>query len=188
MGYDFIVNGDIIREEARQDTPLGKNITELINDGELVPDDMAIYLLEKHIASQPDTHGLIIDGFPRTVPQAEYLDKDMPPTHVMVIDLPYDVALKRVAGRVVCPSGHTFNIYYVKSAVEGICDHDGLPLTKRADDSETAVRKRLDIYTNVTKPIIDYYKKTNRVSVVDGNRSVADVAKDIEVIVQAHAH
>jgi adenylate kinase len=181
-----ISTGTILRDHVRRGTELGHKVQQIMESGGLVPDDLMCELITRRI-SQPDcAAGFILDGFPRTVAQAKALDLELPKlkpspqlTAISITVKEQDL-LKRVSGRRICPvDGAIYNIYSRPPKVEGICDLDGAALIFREDDREETVRERFKIYQQQTSPLVDFYRSTNRLHLVDGNSSVDSVTKNI---------
>lgn len=172
-----ISTGDILREAKRAGTPLGKKAAEFMDTGKLVPDELVIGLVEERL-NKPDTkQGWILDGFPRTVAQADALGAmlarhQMPISRVVVIDVADRAKLvERVTGRWSCPNCGA--VYHTKNSppkVAGQCDKDGTALTQRADDTPEKLAKRLGEYDNFAKAVIAYYKHRDLVTELDGNQ------------------
>jgi len=162
-----ISTGDLVRQEIQDKTAIGKRIEGYTVRGELVPDDIVVELLRKRI-SQPDcAGGFILDGFPRTVPQAKALEGIAPIGVVINLDVPDTVIIERLSARLTCKScGAIYNERFLKPKVEGICDRCGGPLYIRDDDKPEVIQERLRTYRKQTQPLIDYYKKRNLVETV----------------------
>lgn len=190
-GYGHISTGDLLREEIKNQTEIGKQAEDLMKQGKFVSDDVIIELISNRITKPDCENGYILDGFPRTLVQAEKydellkeLDKDL--GVVIYINIDKEMAMKRACSRITCPKcGKIYNKYSneMKPKVEGICDDCGVELTQRSDDSEETFIKRFDEYVNKTMPLFDYYKnkgvlKTEEIS-ISINRMGTDVAKDI---------
>ncbi|MFI6085798.1 adenylate kinase [Streptomyces sp. NPDC051217] len=160
-----ISTGDLFRAHIDQGTPLGKQAKQFMDRGELVPDEVTVGMARYRL-SQPDTAGgFLLDGFPRTVAQAEALDRELKSDRrgldaVLALEIPAEEAVIRIAGRRVCPgnsSQHVFHVVYNPPKVDGVCDACGGELRHRDDDSEETARKRLEIYRVQTEPIIEFY-------------------------------
>ena len=169
-----ISTGDMFREAIKAGTPLGKLAAQYINDGHLVPDDVTIGLVKERL-SQPDcAKGYLLDGFPRTIPQAEALEKiteeiNRKVEFVINIDTPKEELVKRICGRRVCKKcGAPYHIINVKPKVDGVCDICGGELIQRPDDNEEALTTRLEAYNKQTKPLLDYYEKKGLLKTFDG--------------------
>lgn len=172
-----ISTGDMFREAIKEGTPLGKLAASYINDGHLVPDDVTIGLVKERLSKDDCKDGYLLDGFPRTIPQAEALDvltKEIGReiTHVVNIDTPKEELVKRICGRRVCKKcGAPYHVVNVKPKVEGICDICGGELIQRADDNEEALVTRLEAYNKMTKPLLEYYEKKGLLKTFDGSAS-----------------
>jgi adenylate kinase len=153
-----ISTGDILRNAIRQNTPLGQKVKAIVESGQLVPDDIVIQLVSERI-QQPDcAKGFLLDGFPRTVAQAEALHDKTNIDYVIDIDVPTEEVVKRLSGRRVHPaSGRTYHVDFQPPRIAGLDDVTGEPLIQRPDDSEETVRKRLSVYQTQTSPLRDYY-------------------------------
>jgi len=160
IGTIKISTGDIVREEERKGTELGKMMKQYKDKGLLVPDEIIIEVLKKRI-SQPDCieKGFILDGYPRTIPQAKALDKITPIDVIINLILPNWVIIERLTNRRICKNGHSFNLIYHPPKVPDICDVCGSELYQRSDDKREVVEKRVRVYEEQTKPILDYYKE-----------------------------
>jgi adenylate kinase len=185
-----ISTGDILRDAARAGTPLGLAAKKYMNAGELVPDSVILGLVREVIQDAADVKGFIMDGFPRTLNQAEGVDRLLselgePIDAVLVLEVDDDDLVKRLSGRRSCPScGAVYNIYFEKPKNDGICDRCGSELVQRADDSQQTVLRRLEVYREQTAPLIDYYeKKQVPVMRIAGGRSIEEVQQDILRIV-----
>lgn len=155
-----ISTGDLCREEAAKGTELGKRIKEIMDKGGLQPDEIIIEMLKNRLKKDDCKNGFILDGFPRTLKQAEELDKISNIDHVLNLVVPEWILLKRLSLRVSCRKcGEIYNLGYLKPKKDGICDKCGGELFQRDDDKEEAIKKRLREYEEKTKPLIDYYKK-----------------------------
>ncbi|MEE1170191.1 MAG: adenylate kinase [Anaerovoracaceae bacterium] len=170
-----ISTGDIFRENIKEGTPLGKKAQEYMNRGELVPDSLVIEIATDRLTKDDCKEGFLLDGFPRTVEQAEALDKFLAEDgkkvdHVLDIDVEADILMKRLTGRRVCKGcGATFHITNIPPKVEGVCDVCGEELYQRDDDTEETVANRIEVYNSQTKPLIDYYEKSGNISHLDGS-------------------
>ncbi|HEX4489482.1 MAG TPA: adenylate kinase [Terriglobales bacterium] len=181
-----ISTGTILRDHVRRGTELGQQVKQIMESGGLVPDDLMCELITRRISQQDCIAGFILDGFPRNVAQAKALDLELPKlkpspqlTAISITVKEHDL-LKRVSGRRICPvDGAIYNIYSRPPKVEGICDVDGAELIFRPDDREETVRERFKIYQQQTSPLVDFYRSTNRLHLVDGNSSVDSVTKTI---------
>ncbi len=166
-GYEHISTGDLLREEVKNKTELGKKAESLMKAGELVPDDLILKLIENHMKKSNSDNGYILDGFPRTLEQALKYDellKDLKKDLGIVIYIEVDkqMAIKRACSRITCPKcGRIYNKFSeeMKPKNEGVCDDCGEKLIQRSDDSEETFNKRFDEYIEKTMPLYDYYDK-----------------------------
>lgn len=177
-------SGDILRAERASGSELGGRLKRSMDAGELVSDEIVVKIMAGAISSQPAEKGLLLDGFPRTVAQAEALDRqldglDRPLEAVLVIDVPDDLLVERITGRRSCPAcGRVFHVKYLKPRKAGVCDACGAELTQRADDTEAVVRERLGAYHRQTAPVIEYYVADGRnVLRVDGQAAPDEVTR-----------
>lgn len=182
FGIPQISTGDMLRAAVKAGTPLGLEAKKVMDAGQLVSDDLIIGLVKERIAQDDCAKGFLLDGFPRTIPQADAMVANgIAIDHVVEIDVPDEEIVKRMSGRRVHPgSGRTYHVVFNPPKVEGQDDVTGEELVIRPDDEEATVRKRLDIYHEQTKPLVDYYGKmaaegNTKYSKFDGTQSVADV-------------
>ena len=191
-GIPQISTGDILRENIKHGTELGKAAKGLMDQGQLVPDQMVNDMVGARL-TQPDVQrGYILDGYPRTLGQAEWLDASLVSFEqamgavalpLVAINIKVDelVLLKRITGRRICGTcKHIYNIYFKPAKQEGICDVDGTALQHRSDDTETAFAERMKAYNALTAPVIEHYSQQGRFREVDGDRAVEAVTASIE--------
>lgn len=187
FGIPQISTGDILREAIRQNSPLGKEVKDLVDNGQLVPDETVTLLVQERI-KQPDCqNGFLLDGFPRTIAQAEALKSFTHIDLIIDIDVPDDEIVARLSGRRVHPaSGRTYHIRYQPPKTEGKDDLTGEALIQRVDDSEETVRKRLMIYHKQNQPLREFYKERNHIQYdeIDGTASVDEISKKIAHIIE----
>jgi len=156
--------------------------------GRLVSDEIVVNIIRGRLKNPDTKNGFILDGFPRSIAQAEALDKVLaeekqPLDKGVLLDVDFDKLLKRLTGRRTCKTcGHLYNIYYSPPKKAGVCDIDGGELLQRADDNETTIRERLKVYQDQTAPLIDYYKKQGKFTSVDGEGSVDEIFKRIQSV------
>jgi adenylate kinase len=179
FGLPYIGTGDLLREHKANATELGEKAKEYMAKGELVPDDLVIEMILEKVEDEGDD-GFLLDGFPRSVPQADALAdalerKGRRLTAALLIEAPDDVVVERISGRRVCSNGHVYHVKYDPPKHDEVCDQDGKPLTQRDDDREDAVRARLAVYHKTTEPAIDYYEQNGLLRRFDGTRSVTEV-------------
>ena len=159
LGVPHISTGDLFRANIKNETELGKRVKEILASGGLVPDEITIKMVENRLSESDCEKGYILDGFPRTIPQAEALSKMSNVEGVINFVLSEEEIIKRLSGRRMCPStGRTYHILFNPPKVEGIDDETGEPLIQRDDDKPEAIRHRLELYNEATAPLIDYYK------------------------------
>ena len=184
-GIPHISTGDIFRENIKKGTELGKRAQEYMNRGELVPDELVIEIATTRLLEDDCKVGFLLDGFPRTVHQAEELDKFLA-AHGSKIDKVLDIAVEkdelitRITGRRVCPKcGASFHVVNIPPKQEGICDYCGAELIQRADDNVETVTNRIEVYEAQTMPLIDYYENAGNIAHIDGATGLDNVFSDI---------
>ena len=179
LGIPTISTGAIIRGAIRDGTQLGKAAQSYIESGALVPDEVVIGLIRERIAEKDCENGFILDGFPRTVPQAKALS-DMGVAIDVVLDLEVEDEriIARMSGRRICPKcGASYHLQYKKPAKEGVCDACGSELSIRKDDAPEVVKSRLDVYHKETEPLRDFYDKMGILRTVHGQEELADTTR-----------
>ena len=180
-----ISTGDIFRANIKEGTELGKKAKEYMDQGLLVPDELVVNLVVDRVQKEDCANGYVLDGFPRTIPQAECLDEALTKLNTKIdyainVEVPDENIINRMSGRRACVScGATYHIVNVPSKVEGICDRCGKELILRDDDKPETVKKRLDVYHEQTQPLIDYYTKQGCLVEVDGTQAMEDVFASI---------
>ena len=185
MGLKHISTGDILREAVKNQTPLGKKAKEFMDRGELVPDELIVALIEEVM---PPGGGVILDGFPRTIAQAEALDKmlskkGMKVDKVLLFEVSDDVVVERLSGRRVCPScGAVYHIKFNPPKEDQICDRCGTKLIQREDDKEEVIRNRLDVYRKQTEPLIEYYKDKGILIKLDASKDIQEVYHELRKV------
>ena len=177
-GIPTVSTGAIIREALKTGTEMGLKAKKFIEEGALVPDDVVIGIIKERLQKSDCQNGFILDGFPRTVPQAEALDQmGISPTAVVSIEVPDEVIVERMSGRRVCPScGATYHTIYNPSKDNKICDGCGAELTVRKDDAPEVVLSRLEVYHSTTEPLKDYYSAKGNLRLVDGVGTVEEIS------------
>lgn len=187
-GVPHVSTGDIFRANIKNGTELGMEAKKYMDQGLLVPDELTVKILLDRV-SQPDCkNGYVLDGFPRTIPQAEVLDKALAELgesidYAIDVDVPDENIVKRMSGRRACVScGATYHAVHVPPKKEGICDRCGSELILRDDDKPETVKNRLDVYHKQTQPLIDFYTKKGVLKTVDGTVDMQDVFKAIVAI------
>jgi adenylate kinase len=188
FGIPQISTGDMLRAAKREGTPLGKRAEEYMNKGALVPDEVVIGLVEERLGKEDARAGFILDGFPRTIAQAEALARVLDklgraPLRVLDVQVPEAVLLERLGGRLSCPKdGASYHVKFSPPRVPGKCDNDGADLVTRADDKPEAIKQRLVEYRDKTAPLVDHYTKAGLLRSVDG---VGDLEVVLDRIVRA---
>ena len=160
IGVDVIAMGDIFREIMKEDTSLGKKVKGYVEKGLLVPDDVVVEVLKQRIAKIPKEKGFILDGYPRTIEQAEALEKVTKIDAIIQLIVPEWIIIERLSTRRICKNcGEVYNIRYLKPKVDMVCDKCGGPLYQRSDDNPQVIKKRIEVYEQQTQPILQFYKK-----------------------------
>ncbi len=186
-----ISTGDIFRANIKNGTELGKKAKEYMDKGQLVPDELTVQLLLDRVANEDCKNGYVLDGFPRTIPQADVLDSELTKLGDKVdfainVDVPDENIVRRMSGRRAClKCGATYHIEHIPPKTEGICDKCGSELVQREDDKPETVQNRLSVYHEQTQPLIDYYDKKNILKTVDGTKDMQEVFGDIVGILNA---
>lgn len=179
-----ISTGDIFRKNISENTPLGIEAKSYMDNGQLVPDEVTINMVKDRLQQEDCKQGYLLDGFPRTVSQAEALQDFLDSRSesldtALLIEVPRDFILERMTGRRVCPScGASYHIKF-NPAVNGKCELCGSDVVQRKDDTEETVKERLDVYEKQTQPLIDFYKDKNLLSTVDGTQAINKVFESI---------
>lgn len=186
--YDIphISTGDMLRDNVRNNTELGNLAKSYMDAGNLVPDDVIIAMVEKRLQEDDCQKGYLLDGFPRTLVQAEAFEKienkiGKPVECVIALEVGFDTLVERITGRRICPKcGAIYHIHNKPSKVEGICDVCGSELTQRKDDTVEQLTVRMDSYEKSTKPVIDFYDKRGIVSYIDASQETAAVFEKVK--------
>lgn len=180
-----ISTGDIFRANIKEGTELGKKAQGYMDQGLLVPDELVLDLIVDRLGKDDCKNGYVLDGFPRTIPQAEALEKALGEQgekidYALNIDVPDENIINRMSGRRACVGcGATYHLIYAPTKVEGVCDVCGKELILRDDDKPETVKKRLDVYHEQTKPLIDYYENAGTLRTLDGTIDIEDVFQTI---------
>lgn len=185
--YNFthISTGEMFREAIANKTKMGLEASAYIHDGKLVPDEVTVGIVKDRLGLEDCKKGFILDGFPRTLHQAECLEEILEELNIKIdyvvdIDSDFDELLKRLSGRRVCKGcGNSYHVMFKKPKVEGVCDSCGGELYTRKDDNPDAVKVRLQTYEAQTAPLIDYYTKKGNIVHINGNQDIEDVFKEI---------
>ena len=186
--YDIphISTGDMLRDNVRNNTELGNLAKSYMDAGNLVPDDVIIAMVEKRLQEDDCQKGYLLDGFPRTLVQAEAFEKienkiGKPVECVIALEVGFDTLVERITGRRICPKcGAIYHIHNKPSKIEGICDVCGSELTQRKDDTVEQLAVRMDGYEKSTKPVIDFYDKRGIVSYIDASQETAAVCEKVK--------
>lgn len=185
-GVPHISTGDIFRKNIKEGTELGKKAQEYINQGKLVPDELTCGLVASRISEDDCKDGFMLDGFPRNIFQAEYLNKYLTENNVALdkvinIEVDSELLIERACGRRICKNcGATYHIKFNPSKKDGICDVCQSTLTQRPDDNEETVSQRIQVYLSETKPLVDYYTKKDVIANINGNQDINKVFEDIK--------
>ncbi|MBU0629227.1 MAG: adenylate kinase [Nanoarchaeota archaeon] len=174
-----ISTGDLLRAAVKEGSELGKKAKEFMDSGKLVPDELVINLLKERIKKDDCKHGFILDGFPRTIPQAEALEGNVEINKVINFKATDETVISRISGRRTCKKCSA--IYHIKNIppkVEGVCDKCGGELYQREDDKEETVKKRLETYKQQTAPLIDFYRKKGILADVETEKPIPEIVKD----------
>lgn len=173
----------MLRAEVALGSDLGLRAKAIMDQGGLVPDEVMLDMVVKRLAKADASRGWILDGFPRTIPQAEALEQRLGERGidlVVTLDIDREEIVERVSGRRICEEGHVYHVRAHTPRVPGVCDIDGSKLRQREDDSEQVVNARLDLYERETKPLLDHYRRADLLIVVEGRGSPEDVAARVE--------
>ena len=185
----YIATGDMLRENVREETELGKEAKKYMDAGDLVPDDVIVAMVAERLRQEDARDGFILDGFPRTTEQAQALDKQLDEmgrriTAVLLLDVPDEELERRLSGRRVCvKNGHNYHVEFDPPKREGVCDQDGSRLIQRDDDKPEVVRNRLTTYHDKTKPLIGYYDEKGLLRRIDGTRPPTEVHDHIRAVI-----
>lgn len=187
-GIPHVSTGDIFRANIKEGTELGKEAKGYMDKGLLVPDELTVKILLDRVAKDDCKNGYVLDGFPRTIPQAEVLEDALNKLNDKIdyaidVNVPDENIIKRMSGRRAClKCGATYHIEHVPPKKEGVCDVCGEPLVLRDDDKPETVKNRLDVYHKQTQPLIDFYSERNILKTVDGTVDMMDVFNAIKAI------
>jgi adenylate kinase len=170
--------GDMLRAEIKNKNAVGERVKEFVELGKLVPDELNEQIVEQVLL--PLEKGFLLDGFPRTMPQAKFLDSKQRLDRIILLKISDDEAVRRMTMRRYCPKcGANYNLAYVKTHVEGTCDHCHTELAQRDDDKPALIRRRLKLYHEQTEPLIQHYEASGKLMSVDGERPIKDVFADV---------
>jgi adenylate kinase len=185
----YIATGVMLRQNVSEGTDLGQEAKRYMDKGDLVPDDVIVAMVADRLQSDDAQDGFILDGFPRTVPQAEALDKQLSElgrriTAVLLLDVPDEEVERRLSGRRVCvKKGHNYHVEFDPPKREGVCDQDGSRLVQRDDDKPEVVRHRLRTYHEKTAPLVEYYDEQGLLRRIDGTRDPTEVHDHVRAVI-----
>lgn len=185
-----ISTGDMFRETSASGSELGKKLQGYMSAGKLVPDELVIEIVKERLSKPDCAKGFLLDGFPRTVPQAQALDKALAAAgkkidRVLTMNVDNEEIVRRLSSRRVCPKcGASYNVISQPPKKDSICDVCGSAVVQRADDNPETIRKRLEVYETQTRPLIEYYKKAGVVREADGTKSVDEVYKSLRAAIE----
>lgn len=189
FGIPAISTGEVFRAECKAGTELGKAACSILSKGGLVGDDIVNAIIANHIARPEFSSGFLLDGYPRTLPQAKFLDRTLDERKFSAaisihLDVPCSLIVQRITARRQCPQcSHIYNLLFQPPRAEGVCDFDGATLITREDDREEVIRKRLKTYQELTGPVIDHYAKAHYYK-IDGTLPPAGVSAQIERVLE----
>ena len=185
-GIPHISTGDMFRAAMKEETELGLQAKSFMDKGELVPDEVTIGIVRERLSKEDCQTGFLLDGFPRTVPQAEALEQILESLnkkidYVINIDVDKEILMERLTGRRICKNcGATYHLVFNPPANEGVCDRCGGELYQRADDNAETVQKRLDVNIQQSQPLLDFYNEKGYLRTIDGQQDIEKVFADIE--------
>lgn len=189
FGLPYVSTGEVLRAAVKEGTEMGKAAERYMKAGDLVPDEVVVGIIRDWLAGDEAADGFLMDGFPRTTPQAEALEEALKGlerriTGVLLIDVPDEEIVKRLSGRRVCvKNGHVYNVHTDPPKHEGVCDQDGSRLEQREDDAEETVRNRLKVYAEQTSPLVSFYEDRGVLGRVDGTRPPSEVHDHIRALI-----
>jgi adenylate kinase len=185
----YIATGDMLRANVKDQTELGKQAKAYMDAGDLVPDELILAMAAARLNQDDAQDGFILDGFPRTLEQAQALELQLSEmgrrvTAALLIDVPDEEVIRRLSGRRMCvKSGHSYHLEFDPPKHEGVCDQDGSRLVQRDDDKPEVIENRLRVYHEKTKPLVDYYDKLGLMRRIDGTREPADVHGHVRAVI-----
>ncbi|HEY3776041.1 MAG TPA: adenylate kinase [Solirubrobacteraceae bacterium] len=185
----YIATGDMLRENVKNETELGRKAKEYMDAGDLVPDELIVAMARDRLSQDDAQDGFLLDGFPRTLPQANDLGEVLDGlgrriTAVLLIDVPDEEVVRRLSGRRVCvKAGHNYHVEFDPPKHEGMCDQDGSRLVQRDDDKPEVIEHRLAVYHEKTRPLVDYYDSRGLLRRIDGTRPPSDVHDHIRAVI-----
>lgn len=180
-----VSSGDLFRDHIKRETDLGRKAKNYMDRGELVPDEVTIGMVEERLNREDCSGGALLDGFPRTIPQAKALDRILANlgaalSAVLSIQVPEEELVERASGRRICRQcGRSYHVKFDPPEEPGVCDYDGGELYQREDDQPETVRQRLEVYREQTSPLIDFYRERDLLSEIDGDQPIDQVSEEI---------
>lgn len=190
-GIPHISTGDMFRAAIKNQTKLGLTAKEYMDKGALVPDEVTIGIVQERLLEDDCKKGFLLDGFPRTIAQAESLEEFLNKNEIVLdavldVDVPAEILVRRMVGRRVCKGcGATYHVEFNAPKVEGVCDVCGTPLIQRNDDTQATAENRLNVYDKQTAPLLEFYKERNLLKTVNGNQALDKVFEDIKTVLGA---
>ncbi len=191
LGIPQVSSGDLFRDNIKNQTSLGREAKAYMDRGDLVPDEITIGMVAERLSRPDCADGALLDGFPRTIPQAEELDRILEElgaslSGVLAVNVPEEVLVERASGRRICPvCGRTYHLTFNPPEQGSICDVDGGELYQRDDDLPETVRQRLAVYQEQTSPLVSFYRDRGLLREINGDQPIDDVAKDISGVVMS---
>jgi adenylate kinase len=190
LGLPQIATGDLFRENLGNKTELGTLAKQYMDAGELVPDEVTVAMVKERLSRPDCANGALLDGFPRTIAQADSLEAMLADNGETINIVPYihvdrDILLKRLAGRWTCrENGHVFHELFNPPQEPGVCDFDGSPLYQRDDDTKETQKRRIEVYFEQTAPLLDYYREKGLLVEIDGEQSIEQVQEDLASVIR----
>ncbi|MCC6191497.1 MAG: adenylate kinase [Anaerolineales bacterium] len=191
LGLPQVASGDLFRDNLKRETPLGRQAKQYMDRGELVPDDVTVAMIRERLRQPDAARGAVLDGFPRTIPQAQALDALLAEFGgrvdvVLYVQVDEAVLLERLAGRWVCrgPQQHTYHMLFNPPRVPGVCDIDGTALYQRDDDTAEVQARRIRVFFEQTSPLIDFYRQRGDLVEINGEQPISAVAADLLAAVE----
>ena len=183
LGVPQVSTGDIFRDAIKRETELGKKVKQIVGRGDLVPDDLTVDLVRERLGQPDAARGYILDGFPRTIPQAEALEAFQKLDAVVNFTIGDDAVVARLSGREICKScGAIYHVANMPSRVKGVCDKCGGPLYTRPDDSLESITNRLEVYKRQTEPLIELYRKKKLLRNIDSSKTPEDTLAQVRTV------
>ncbi len=191
LGIPHVSSGDLFRDHIKRETELGQKAKNFMDRGELVPDEVTIGMVGERLNREDCSGGALLDGFPRTIPQAKALERILENlgaslSAVLSIQVPEEELVERASGRRICRQcGRSYHVKFDPPEEPGVCDYDGGELYQREDDQPETVRQRLEVYRKQTSPLIDFYRERDLLSEIDGDQPIDQVTEEIRNVVDS---